>query len=162
MMRLSPLGLSILKHYEGKGGKPVLKAYRCPGGEWTIGFGTILYPNNAPVRQGDRCTPEQAEAYLQHDVRIAETTVRALFHDDNLAQHQFDALVCFRHNCGVGAISNSSLQAYIQKGGRDRQRISDLFCAWHFADGRRLDGLLARRSTEAFLFNTGQVRFFEL
>ena len=161
-MKVSALGLTIFKHYEGKDDKPILTAYVCPAGKLTIGFGTTHYPNNQAVRAGDTCTAAQAETYLQHDIAVAETQVWGLFSSCYLTQNQFDALVSFAHNCGAGNLATSSLFAYIHAGGRDPKQISDGFCKYHFAAGKELNGLLFRRSTEAYLFNTGQVKFFNL
>lgn len=56
-------------------GAPVLVAYLCTAGHWTIGFGHNLeaHPNpNFPARAGTTCTPEQAEVWLAADALAAE------------------------------------------------------------------------------------------
>ena len=40
-----PLGTDIISHiksFEAEGGVPRLKAYKCPAGKWTIGWGTTV------------------------------------------------------------------------------------------------------------------------
>ena len=34
----------------------------------TIGWGTIVYPDGTPVRQGDRITQAEADYYLEYEV----------------------------------------------------------------------------------------------
>lgn len=56
----SSVGLNLIKEFEGKR----LWAYDDGVGVWTIGFGTIKYPNGVRVKKGDVCTEKQAEDYL--------------------------------------------------------------------------------------------------
>ena len=66
--QISSKGLQLIKISEGL----KLKAYLCPANVPTIGYGTIRYPNGEKVKLGDTCTPEQAETYLKHDVKVFE------------------------------------------------------------------------------------------
>ena len=50
----------LIKKWEGLS----LKAYKCPAGVWTIGYGTTFYPDGSKVKEGDTCTKEEADGLL--------------------------------------------------------------------------------------------------
>lgn len=56
--------ISIIKEFEGL----YLNAYRDPVGIWTIGWGTIQYPDGRKVAGGDKITVDQANQYLNFEV----------------------------------------------------------------------------------------------
>ena len=66
---------------------------------------------------------------------------------------QFDALVSFAYNVGIGRLRRSTLLRVIREGG-SRSAIRREFKKWVFAGGRKLRGLELRREWEA-------KRFFE-
>lgn len=144
--KTGPKGLALIKHFEGY--RDV--AYRCPANVWTIGYGTT-----AGVRQGQRCTPAQAEAYLRADLAKFETAVnrgiRTL-----ITQEQFDALVAFTYNVGAGAFAGSTLLRQINAGNFALARAN--FLKWNRGGGKVLNGLTRRRTAEADLFETGQLK----
>ena len=56
-------------------GAPVLKAYLCTAGRWTIGYGHNLEANpdpKYPPCAETTCTPEQADVWLVADAMLAE------------------------------------------------------------------------------------------
>lgn len=55
---ISEKGFSIIREAESL----ELIAYLDTGGVWTIGYGTIKYPNGVRVKKGDVCTRGQALA----------------------------------------------------------------------------------------------------
>ena len=107
-MNLSEKGISLIKKFEGCH----LTAYLCPAGKWTIGYG-----HTAGVVKGMKITQEQADEYLRQDCKSSEKAVNAL--GRNLNQNQFDALVSFAFNCGVGNLKtlcqNRSLEVISEK-----------------------------------------------
>lgn len=50
-----------------------LKAYKCPAGVWTIGWG-----RTERVRRGDTCTQERADDWLCDDLRLRADAVRSV------------------------------------------------------------------------------------
>ena len=48
---------------------------RDQGGIWTIGYGTILYPNGKAVKERDTCTTEQASSWLKIEADKKAKTV---------------------------------------------------------------------------------------
>ena len=44
------------------------KAYKCPAGVWTIGYGTTVYINGQKVNPGETITREQAYNEMNHEL----------------------------------------------------------------------------------------------
>lgn len=85
-----------------------LVAYLCPSKVWTIGFGHT----GPEVKEGTRCTQEQADHWLRTDLTRAENTIKA-YVNVPLKQHEFDALASFIFNVGRGAFVSSSVLKYV-------------------------------------------------
>lgn len=153
-MRMSDVGLTIVKHFEGL----YLKAYVDPVGVWTIGYG---HTGDA-ARSGNVISEQEAEDLLRADMRESERSVDR-FIDLDLKQHQFDALVSFTFNVGGGALAKSTLRRKLNDG--DVQGAAAEFPRWNkgTVEGEKvvLPGLTRRRSSERFLFETGRVSFFD-
>lgn len=140
MMQISKAGLDLIKQFEGL----YLKAYRCPAGVPTIGYG-----HTAGVAMGQTITQQQADDYLRRDVRQFERAVERLVKVP-LTQGQFDALVSFAFNLGEGALAQSTLLRLLNAG--DYAGAAAQFDRWNKAGGRVLPGLVRRRAAERALF----------
>jgi GH24 family phage-related lysozyme (muramidase) len=152
-MTIGEKGLTLIKHFEGLR----LEAYLDSTGLPTIGIGTIRYPNGVLVKQGDKITESRAMEYLMHDVLMFETGVGKLITAD-INQDQFDALVSFSYNLGLGALSSSRLRKVINADPNDKN-IPMQFEKWVYAGGVVLKGLVKRRKAEAHLFTKGELKF---
>ena len=139
-MNTSPKGISLIKEFEGLR----LKAYKCPGGVWTIGYG-----HTAGVKPGIVITKAQAEEYLKADLIAFEMYLNGL--GLALNQNQFDALVSFIYNVGTGNFSNSTLLRKVRANPQDNS-IMDEFLRWVYSKGRVLPGLQRRRLREMKLY----------
>ena len=139
-MHTSEKGLNIIKKHEGL----KTKAYKCPAGKWTIGYG---HTNN--VRPDDVITEAEATELLIKDVFNSEGVINRLVHK-TLNQAQFDALVSFVFNVGVGNFQKSTLLRKINEG--DFAGAAQQFSRWVYAKGRKLPGLVKRREEEKQLF----------
>ena len=118
----------------------------------TIGYGTIKYPNGRAVRRGDTITRSQAEQYLQWEVNSKARDVDAAIGSGvSLYQSQFDALVSFTYNLGIGALRRSDLLKKVKTNPQDRT-IRNEFMRWVYAGGKKLRGLVNRRAAEADLY----------
>lgn len=144
-MKTSTSGINLIKQFEGKR----LVAYQDSVGVWTIGFGTIKYPNGQRVKSGDTCTDVQAETYLKNDLVKFENAINRLV-KVNLNQNQFDALASFTYNLGETNLANSTLLKKINA--KDFKGAADEFLKWVNAGGKRLQGLVNRRNAERSLF----------
>ncbi|WP_277972441.1 lysozyme [Pantoea agglomerans] len=139
-MKTSENGYRLIKQSEGL----KTRAYRCPAGVWTIGYG---HTHN--VKEGDTCAPEQADHWLQEDCLVAELTIGANV-KTHLNQNQFDALVSFIFNLGSGNFVGSTLLTKLNA--NDYTGAADEFGKWVNAGGRKLPGLVERRAAEKALF----------
>lgn len=144
-MSVSNKGVDLICEFEGKR----LAAYDDGVGVWTIGFGTIKYPNGVRVKKGDTCTLEQAKDYMRHDLIEFEHTVNSSVKVP-LNQNQFDALVSLAYNIGSSAFKSSTLVKKLNTG--DYQGAADQFNVWINAGGKRMQGLVNRRDREKLLF----------
>lgn len=133
-MNISEKGINLIKKYEGCR----LDAYLCPAGVWTIGYG-----HTAGVVKGMRVTQQQAENYLRQDCKSSEKAVNAL--GKKLNQNQFDALVSFAFNCGIGNLKNLC-------NNRTTEVIGEKLLLYNKAGGKTLPGLVKRRKEEQALF----------
>lgn len=139
-MDVSPRGLKLIQEYEGLR----LKAYQDSVGVWTIGYGSTK-----GVRPGDEITEAQAIELLAADVdRHADGVLRAV--DVPLNQNQFDALVSFTFNVGVGALQRSTLLRKLNAG--EYTEAANQLMRWVHAGGQELRGLVRRREAERKLF----------
>lgn len=139
-MKFSDKGLAALKQFETLR----LTAYQDVKGVWTIGWG-----HTGGVKAGDTCTREQADKWLKQDVAIAENAVNS--QDLKINQNQFDALVCFTYNAGVGAFKTSMLLKKIKANPND-PTIASEFARWKFSGGVEVKGLVNRRAVESNLY----------
>lgn len=138
-------GLDLIKQFEGLR----LKAYDDGVGVWTIGYGTIRYPNGVRVKSGDTCTKEQAEQYLKTDLDSFENVINTKVKVP-LTQNQFDALACFVYNVGATNFSNSTLLRKLNA--KDYSGAADQLLRWNKAGGKVMNGLTRRREAERKLF----------
>lgn len=141
-METSERGLALIKEHEGYRDT----AYRCPAGEWTIGFG-----HTSGVKEGQRCTPMDAGRWLKEDIAAAEREVSFQTQGVPLRQCQYDALVSFVYNLGAGNFRKSTLLKKVRVN-PDSPSIRDEFGKWIYGGGRVLPGLVARREAEADLY----------
>lgn len=123
-MKISQQGIDMIKHFEGL----VLTAYQCQAGVWTIGYG-----HTARVKKGDAITAEQAEKFLKKDLANFEEGVNHLLSERKikLLQHQYDMLVSFAFNLGVGALKSSTLLKKLKTG--DISGAAAEFPRWVYA-----------------------------
>lgn len=139
-MRTSQKGIDLMKSFEGCR----LASYKCPAGVWTIGYG-----HTAGVKAGQVITQTQAETFLRNDLVKYEGYV-AQNVKLSLNQGQFDALVSFAYNCGVG-----NLRTLVKN--RNHGQIANALLRYNKAAGKVLSGLTRRRKAEQKLFLAGVV-----
>jgi lysozyme len=126
-----------LKEFEGFRSK----AYLCPAGVWTIGYGHTF-----GVRCGDIVTEESAEEFLRSDLEKIYPVVRKC--RDDFSQHQFDALCSFVFNLGVGNFECSTLYKVLRRD-KDSEEVGKQIRRWVYCNGKVLAGLTKRREWEA-------------
>lgn len=141
-MKTSPKGIALITDFEGFRSK----AYQDVVGVWTIGYGFTK-----GVQPGGTITKAQAKARLAAELEEYEAGVlQACTNPPN--QNEFDALVCFAFNVGVGGMAKSSVIKAHNRG--DHQAAARAFALWNKAGGKVWPGLTRRRAAEAALYLT--------
>ena len=145
-MVLSNKGLELIKGFEGFRSRPYLDQAAVP----TIGYGTTHYHHRA-VRMSDGRISQQEATYLMR-AQIDAIYGKAVNHAVQVPinQDQFDALVSFTYNEGVGALRTSTLLKKLNKG--KKLQADKEFAKWNRANGKVNKGLTRRRRLEAALF----------
>ena len=138
--KISQNGIDLIKCWEGLR----LKAYKCPANVWTIGYG-----HTKTAKAGMTITNSQADKLLLEDLKGYEAAVNT-FTIVLLTQNQFDALVSFTFNVGIGAFRKSTLLRLVNQG--RFKEASNQFDRWVFGGGKQLPGLIARREAEKTMF----------
>lgn len=150
MNMLTPAGANLIKHFEGCKQKVAhgFKAYVCPAGVLTIGWGHTNHHGRKFTRDSVWTQAACDEAFSE-DMLGFESAVRRLV-KVKLTPYQFDALVSFCYNCGEGNLAKSTLLKKVNAG--DFLGAALEFGKWNKGGGKVLAGLTRRRASEALLF----------
>lgn len=143
-MDISQQGLDAIAKREG--GFEAYK-YRDASG-YSIGYGHFIkpgesFPEPLPLWRGLEL--------LRDDAKIAADAVRGRV-KVALTQNQFDALVSFVYNVGVGAFAKSTLLTRLNNG--DYAGAAAQFAVWNKSQGQTLPALVVRRQSESNQFLT--------
>lgn len=134
----------FLKRFEGFSSK----AYICPGGRNTIGYGHVI--NEREVELKNQTIDEEiADALLRYDCKMVYEEMKELIHVP-LEEHQLAALLSFCFNVGINAFKHSTLRAKINAG--KLGEASKEFLKWDKINGKSIKGLADRRREESNLF----------
>lgn len=136
-MEASDLLIKKITEFEGFSNT----AYRCPAGKWTCGIG-----HTSGVTATTTCTRKEAEQWLKEDLAPVEAYVNTI--EQVRTQGQYDALVDFAYNLGLGNLKSSTLLRKIKEGAPTGD-IQEQFRRWVYAKGKKLKGLVRRREWEA-------------
>ena len=145
-MEVNKAGRDLIKRFEGC----KLRAYKCPAGLWTIGYGNTFYEDGTKVKQGDVITQQRAEQLFDLIVDDFAQKVNALV-KSNVSENNFSALVSFTFNVGIGNFQRSTLLRKVNANPKDAT-IPAEFRKWVRANGEVLKGLVRRREAEAKLY----------
>lgn len=133
-------GLDLIKGFESL----QLKAYKCPAGIWTIGYGHT----GPDVYEGQVISVDQADMLLKLDVARFENCVNA--QTTKSTPQQFAAMVSLAYNIGEGNFKKSSVLRLHNLG--KYAEAAQAFALWNKAGGKVLPGLVKRRAAEAALY----------
>ena len=145
-MKASVDAYELIKQFEGLR----LEAYLCPAGIWTIGYG-----HTSGVSPNSFITIQEADEYLHRDVATIEMQLNKL--NLILRQCQWDAIISFVFNVGIGNFKASTLLAKIRINPDDNS-IIDEFLRWVYANGKVMRGLQKRRLTEMKLYFSDKLK----
>jgi lysozyme len=157
-MKVSAAAIRMIKHHEGVRTRP----YQCPALLWSVGVGHVIDPSHAAVKYEERrslpipagwdrtLTMDEVDAILAQDLAKFERGVARLCPAALGHQGQFDALVSFAFNVGLGNLQRSSIRMRYNRG--DIEGAADAFLMWTKAAGKVLPGLVKRRNDERSMF----------
>ena len=137
----------MIKMFEGFRAKP----YKCPAGVPTIGYGSTFYSNGKKVTLKDKPITEQDATNLLTTVVTNFSSGVSKLLKIQVTQNQFDALVDFAYNVGIGNLKSSTLLKKVNAKNFSGAALE--FIKWNKAyDGKVLPGLTKRRTAEKDLF----------
>lgn len=129
----------LIKRFEGLR----LKAYVCPAGVWTCGYGST----GPDINQHTSWTLAQAEARMMRDCDKFIRAAKQLCPDAD--DVQLCAIASFAYNVGIGALKSSTFRRVFNRG--DIEGAKKQLLRWNRAGGKVLKGLTRRRQAEAEL-----------
>jgi lysozyme len=160
-MKTSDIGIYLIKFFEGVRYKP----YICSGNVWTVGCGHALYPRQLVMNLADRkeyklkpednriWTKEEVDGLLKYDLQRFEAGVLRLLGTVQPKQSEFDALVSFSFNLGLGTFQRSTVRSAFIRG--DKETAGETLLKYCRAGGKVLQGLQRRRLAEHALLMRG-------
>lgn len=141
-LRISAQGINFIKRWEGCR----LTAYLCPANIPTIGWG-----HTKGVKLGMKITQIEADTLfleeLKHYDQAVSNSVKV-----SLSQNQFDVLVSFCYNVGVGAFKDSTLLRVLNQ--HNYAEAANQLLRWDKAGKKVIPGLTYRREAEKELFES--------
>ena len=156
-MNVSPKAIEMIKHHEGVRQTP----YKCPAKLWTVGVGHVMFPEQGRLKIDQRdafylpdgalrkYSMEEVDEILRADLARFEKGV-ATYCPVPLTQGQFDALVSFSFNVGLGTLQRSTLRQKVNRG--DMSGAAEELLKYCMAGGKILKGLQKRRIDERAVF----------
>lgn len=146
-MKVSQKAIILIKHHEGVRNKP----YKCPAGLWTVGVGHLIGDGKSLPENWNRIfTQEEIDGLLKHDLNRFELGVCKMLPSVQLKQCEFDALVSFSFNLGLGTFQRSTIRQALLRG--DKEAAMESLVKYCKAGGKILKGLQTRRLDERRLF----------
>lgn len=145
-MKISNDGVNLIKSFEGLS----LKACKAIPSEqyYTIGYGHY----GPDVKANQTITETEALALLKSDLAYFVNGVNSQL-KIKVTQGQFDALVSFAYNCGLGGLQSSKIPEHLNSG--KLFKACAQFPVHRHAGGAVLAGLQTRREKELRLFIKG-------
>ena len=148
-MQTSDRGIRLIKHYEGVRNRP----YRCPAGLWTVGVGHLIGDGKSLPESWNRIfTTEEIDGILKRDLRRFELGIHKMLPNMPLRQSEFDALISFSFNLGLGCFQRSTIRQALLRG--DKKTAMESLLKYCRAGGKILKGLQNRRLDEKALFES--------
>ncbi len=132
----------LIKRFEGLR----LRAYLCPAGIPTIGYGAT----GPDVRLGEDWTQEKADARLVRDSTNARVATLRLCPQLVGLENKLTAISDFTFNLGPTRLAGSTLRRRIRA--RQWNLAANEITRWVYGGGRALPGLVLRRRVERQLF----------
>lgn len=148
-MNVSERGIRLIKHHEGIRNRP----YRCAAGLWTVGVGHLIGDGKSLPESWNRTfSKEEIDGILKRDLKRFEHGILKMLPNVPLRQHEFDALVSFAFNLGLGSFQRSTIRQALLRG--NKKAAMESLIKYCRAGGKILKGLQIRRLDEKALFES--------
>jgi lysozyme len=146
-VKVSERAIKLIKHHEGVRNRP----YRCPANLYTVGVGHLIGDGkHLPDSWNRTFTEAEIDGLLKSDLRRFELGVHKMLPNVPLRQHEFDAIISFCFNLGLGCFQRSTLRQALLRG--DKKAAMESLVKYCRAGGKILRGLQIRRLDEKALF----------
>jgi lysozyme len=146
-VKVSDRAIKLIKHHEGVRNRP----YRCPANLWTVGVGHLIGDGKSLPDSWNRTfTEAEIDGILKSDLRRFELGVHKMLPNVPLRQHEYDAIISFCFNLGLGCFQRSTLRQALLRG--DKKAAMESLVKYCRAGGKILRGLQIRRLDEKALF----------
>jgi len=146
-VNVSKAGIALIKHHEGVRSRP----YRCAANLWTCGVGHLIGDGkHLPDSWNRTFSQEEIDGLLKSDLRRFELGISKMLPNVPLRQCEFDCLVSFAFNLGLGTFQRSTLRQALLRG--DKKAAMESLVKYCRAGGKILRGLQTRRLDEKALF----------
>ena len=148
-MNVSKAGIALIKHFEGVRNRP----YRDCIGLWTVGVGHLIGDGKLLPDSWNRTfSEEEIDALLRTDLRRFELGISKMLPNEPLRQCEFDCLVSFAFNVGLGTFQRSTLRQALLR--NDKTQAMESLVKYCRAGGKIVKGLQTRRLDEKALFES--------
>jgi lysozyme len=112
-VKASKEAIKLIKHHEGVRNKP----YKCPAGLWTVGVGHLIGDGKTlPASWNKTFTNEEIDGILAADLRRFELGIHKMLPNVSLRQHEFDAILSWCFNLGMGCFQASTVRQALLRG----------------------------------------------
>jgi lysozyme len=146
-VKVSERAIKLIKHHEGVRNRP----YRCPANLYTVGVGHLIGDGKSLPESWNRTfSQEEIDGLLKSDLKRFELGVHKMLPNVPLRQHEFDAIISFCFNLGLGCFQRSTLRQALLRG--DKKAAMESLVKYCRAGGKILKGLQTRRLDEKALF----------
>ncbi len=149
MRAIPDLAVDFVARHEGRR----LGAYQDQGGVWTIGYG-----HTGGVKPGARITVAEARGLLKADLAVAGLRLACKLGvvADELTEPQYAALLSFVFNLGTGDPARREWTIWTRLRARRFDQVPLEMMKFVNAGGRKLQGLVNRRSEEVKLWSSDE------
>jgi len=146
-VKVSKEAIKLIRHHEGVRNKP----YQCPAKLWTVGIGHLIGDGKTLPPEWNRTfSNEEIDGILKSDLRRFELGVSKMLPNVPLRQHEFDSIISFCFNLGLGCFQRSTIRQALLRG--DKEAAMESLVKYCRAGGKVLKGLQKRRLDERKLF----------
>lgn len=100
-----------------------LNSYKDSEGNWTIGYGSVMYKDGRPVGPNQKITKEEAEDLRDWEIKQKSDSIKDIIAPQIVNDKQMEMLVSLVYNIGTEGFRTSTLAKIIKKDPNDKTMI---------------------------------------